>query len=283
MANKFIHKKSLGQHFIKDPNLHRKIVSRGGEIEGLNIVEIGPGDGGLSKAILEQNPKKLIMIEKDVDLMPHLEKLFYCDDQNNNIESQITSTIEKKNNNIQIINADATQIDLRTITEKPVKIIANLPYNVATNMILNWLEYANFFDSITVLIQKEVADRFLAKIGDNHYGRTAILTNLVANVTKEFHVPPSAFRPAPKVDSTLITFHPFKQSKHDISWKSLSHLTKIAFAQPRKTIVNNLKAFYPKIIDILEILKIETNKRPENLSLEDFYNIYIKLQIKENF
>ena len=104
MANKFIHKKSLGQHFIKDPNLHRKIVSRGGEIEGLNIVEIGPGDGGLSKAILEQNPKKLIMIEKDVDLMPHLEKLFYCDDQNNNIESQITSTIEKKNNKIKTCN-----------------------------------------------------------------------------------------------------------------------------------------------------------------------------------
>ena len=275
MANKFIHKKSLGQHFIKNPDLHRKIVSRGGEIAGFNIVEIGPGDGGLSKAILEQNPKTLIMIEKDIDLIPNLEKQFYCNDEGNYSASEI------KSNKVQIINSDATQIHLRTITEKPVKIIANLPYNVATNMILNWLEYASFFDSITVLIQKEVAERFLAKISENHYGRTAILTNLVADVTKEFHVPPSAFRPAPKVDSTLITFHTFKQSKHEISWKSLSHITRIAFAQPRKTIANNLKAFYPNIINILEILKMDTNKRPENLTLEDFYNIYIKLEIKE--
>jgi 16S rRNA (adenine1518-N6/adenine1519-N6)-dimethyltransferase len=264
MDNKFFHKKFLGQHFIKDAKLHQKIASRGMEIANYNIVEIGPGDGGLSKAILEQNPKKLILIEKDKDLIPHLQKIFQ--EQSN------------ENHKVEIMNCDGTQIDIRKITEQPVKIIANLPYNVATNMILNWLEYANFFESITVLIQKEVADRFLAKVGDSGYGRTAILTNLVSDVKKEFNVPPKAFNPPPKVDSTLITFRPFKNNKYDISWKELSSLTKIAFAQPRKTITNNLKGQYAPITQILEELQINPNSRPENLYLSDFYNIFTKLK-----
>ena len=257
---KFIHKKSLGQHFIKDPNLHRKIVSKAGNIENYNIVEIGPGDGGLSKAILEKNPKKLFLIEKDNDLIPYLQSIF------------------KECNNVEIISGDGTLIDIRKIIEQPVKIIANLPYNVATNMILNWLEYGNFFESMTVLIQKEVADRFLANVGDGSYGRTAILTKLVADVRKEFDVPPGAFNPPPKVNSTLITLIPLKQHRFNIAWKDMSNLTKIAFTQPRKTIMNNLKGQYQNILEVLNELRIDPKKRPENLSLEDFHKIFVGLK-----
>ena len=253
---KIHHKKSLGQHFIKDPNLHRKIVGKAEEIENFNIIEIGPGDGGLSKAILEKKPKKLLMIEKDDDLIPYLQNIFH------------------ENENAEIISGDGTLIDLKKIVEQPIKIIANLPYNVATQMILNWLSYINFFTSITVLIQKEVAERFLAKVGENHYGRTAVLTNLVANVRKEFDVPPGAFTPPPKVNSTLITFTPIIQQNHNVNFNDFAKFTKIAFAQPRKTIYNNLRHNFQNINEILEEINIENNRRAETISLDEFIALY---------
>ena len=253
------YKKSLGQHFIKDPKLHDRIAERAGTLEGYNILEVGPGDGGLSKAILRKNPKKLVMIEKDSDLIPLLKNKFEVSE------------------NVEIIEGDAIEINIEKIITQPIKIIANLPYNVATQMILDWLEKGNFFTSITVLIQKEVADRFLATIDDDSYGRTAILTNLVAEVTKDFDVPPGAFTPPPKVNSTLITFKPFENIADDISWENLAKITRIAFSQPRKTIYNNLRQVYQNAENILNLSCIEKNRRAESLSLQDFVTIYKNL------
>ena len=254
MTNKTIYKKSLGQHFIKDLNIHRKIVSMAGEIENFNIVEIGPGDGSLSKMIIEKNSKSLTMIEKDEDLRDKL------------------SQIIEGHENCKLVFGDGTLIDLRNIIEKPSKLIANLPYNVATNMIMNWLEYEDFFESITVLVQKEVANKFLLK-----GNRLNIMSELHYDVKKNFDLPPNVFVPKPKVDSTLITFSLLEKKRFDVKWINLNKLTKIAFSQPRKTILNNLKSYHKDIQNILTLCKIDTQKRPENLTLEDFVNILIEM------
>ena len=250
MTQKIIYKKSLGQHFIKDLNIHRKIVNMAGEIENFNIIEVGPGDGALSKMIIEKNPKFFMMIEKDDDLKVRLEKII------------------EGNEGCELIFDDGAAIDLRRIIEKPCKIIANLPYNVATNMIMNWLEYGDFFDSMTVLVQKEVANKFLLK-----GNRMNIMSELNYDVRKNFDLPPSVFVPKPKVDSTLITFSFLKEKRFDVNWAHLNRLTKMAFSQPRKTILNNLKSYNKDIQKILDICKIDSKKRPENLILEDFCNI----------
>jgi len=246
------YKKSLGQHFIKDLNIHRKIVSRGGELAGRNVVEIGPGDGNLSRMILEGKPKTFTMIEKDDDLQIKLQQIL------------------DENCNAKLIFGDGASIDLRKIIEKPAKIIANLPYNVATNMIMNWLEYGDFFESMTVLVQKEVANKFL--IAGN---RLNLMASLSYDVKKDFDLPPEVFFPKPKVDSTLMTFVLLKEKRFDMDWMKLNKLTRAAFAQPRKTILNNLRA-YNKLIDgdFLARCQIDGQKRPENLTLEDFYRTY---------
>lgn len=246
-------KKSLGQHFILKASLHRKIAAAAGEITGQNIIEIGPGNGGLSKAIIAQKPLFFTMIEKDQDLARYLLPL--------------------QAENIKLIFDDALNIDVRNLFTGKAKIIANLPYNIATNLIMTWLEYASVFDSITVLIQKEVANRFLAKIGDKAYSRISILTELMSNVRKEFDVSPDNFTPPPAVDSTLITFTPLAQPKFDMGWSELNKITRIAFASPRKTIINNLKAVYPDAANFLAKAQIDPIKRPENVSLEEFYKL----------
>jgi 16S rRNA (adenine1518-N6/adenine1519-N6)-dimethyltransferase len=256
MKEKMIYKKSLGQHFIKDLNIHRKIVNMAGEIENFNIVEVGPGDGSLSKMIIEKNPKSFMMIEKDNDLKEKLEKII------------------ENNQQSQLIFGDGTTIDLRKITDKPCKIIANLPYNVATNMIMNWLEYEDFFESMTVLIKKEVANKFLLK-----GNRLNIMSELYYDVKKNFDLPPNVFVPKPKVDSTLITFSILKKKRFNANWVNLNKLTKMAFAQPRKTILNNLKSYSVDIQEILNDCKIDAQKRAENLTLQDFCNILLR---KEN-
>jgi len=246
------HKKSLGQHFIKDLNVHRKIVSRGGAIEGSNVVEIGPGDGNLSRMILEARPKTLVMIEKDDDLKDRLQQIL------------------DESCNAKLIFGDGATIDLRNIVEKPAKIIANLPYNVATNMVMNWLEYKDFFESMTVLVQKEVANKFL--LAGN---RLNLMATLHYDVKKDFDLPPDVFIPKPKVDSTLMTFSLLREKRFYMDWTKLNKLTKAGFAQPRKTILNNLRA-YNRLIDedFLKKCGVEPKKRPENLTLEDFYLIY---------
>jgi 16S rRNA (adenine1518-N6/adenine1519-N6)-dimethyltransferase len=254
---KTIYKKSLGQHFIKDLNIHRKIVNMAGDISNFNIIEIGPGDGSLSKMIIEKNPKSFTMIEKDDDLKGKLEQI---------IENQ---------KNCRLIFGDGTNIDLRNIVEKPSKIIANLPYNVANNMIMNWLEYGDFFESMTVLIQKEVANKFLLK-----GNRLNIMSELNYDVKKNFDLSPNVFVPKPKVDSTLITFSLLKKKRFDVNWLELNKLTKAAFSQPRKTILNNLKFFDKNIQEILIICKIDSQKRAENLTLEDFCNILLQIKSK---
>lgn len=256
---KIQYKKSLGQHFIKDQNIHNKIVLRAGDITNYNIVEIGPGDGGLSQAILRQNPKKLLMIEKDKSLIPILQ---------NNFENLP---------NVEIIQGDALSINIQDIVQQPIKIIANLPYNISTSLILNWLSKSEFFTSITVLVQKEVAERFAAKVGDSSYGRVTVLTNLVAEVKKEFNINPKAFVPPPKVESTLITFTPFREKRFNISWDDLSSLTRIVFSHPRKTIYNNLRNEFSNVEEILRNAEIDKTRRPETLSLKEFVEIHNEL------
>lgn len=250
MTQKTIYKKSLGQHFIKDLNIHRKIVNAAGDIGNCHIVEIGPGAGDLSKMVLEKHPLSFTLIEKDDDLKENLEKII------------------ENHENCQLILGDGTTINLQNLIKKPAKIIANLPYNVATNMIMNWLEYEDFFESMTVLVQKEVANKFLLPGNRLH-----IMTQLNYDIKKNFDLPPSVFTPKPKVDSTLITFSLLDKKRFDVNWTDLNKLTRAAFAQPRKTILNNLKSFHPKIQEILMKCNIDPQKRPENLDLEDFCEV----------
>jgi len=249
--------KSLGQNFIFDQNLTDKIVSKAQPLTN-TIIEIGPGPGGLTRSILKQNPTKLFVIDIDTQSEKMLSEL----------KLMHTKTLS-------IIIEDALKYPIWELGDSPRQIIANLPYNSATKMLITWLQHVNDFQSLTLMFQKEVADRILAKPGSKSYGRLSVITNWLSETTKLFDVPNSAFIPKPKVNSTVIKIKPYKKPLHDVSFSSLEKITKIIFNQRRKMIKTSLKELDG--CNILSELKISPLLRPEQLSIEDFCRIAKKV------
>ena len=186
-------KKSLGQNFLIDNNILDKIVNII-DIKGKNILEIGPGSGNLTNAILKKNPKELIVIEKDESLVSLLNQRF--------------------NEKIIIKNNDILKINEKEITKDKLIVFGNLPYNISTEILCNWilnLEKEKFwFECLILMFQKEVADRIIAKSNTSLYGRLSILTNWKLDIVKFFDVKPSSFSPKPKIDSTVLFISPAK-------------------------------------------------------------------------
>lgn len=289
-STKHFFKKSLGQHFILNPQLHKKIASYALDLTNVHVIEIGPGAGGLSKAILQQqNLASLSMIERDEDLK-------------NLLQEEIINHPDFCHKT-QIIFADAMQIDykqlIKSIIEKysnknkcdttshRIKIIANLPYNIATNLIFKWLEIMDeseySIEMITVLIQKEVALRFLAKSGERDFGKPALAASIRSQITLGQHIGPKNFTPLPKVDSTVISFSRNLEYNH-INFSSFLRLINACFANPRKTIFNNLKNYHNPSInnnikwtEILSELQINENLRPNQLNLAQYISILNKI------
>ncbi len=246
-------KKSLGQNFLFDHKITDKIANKSGQIEGKNILEIGPGPAGLTRSILKNNPKKLVVIEQDERAISLLEeiKTYYP--------------------NLEIIHGDALKIDANKIfSNQKFKIIANLPYNIGTVLLFQWLENLQNIESMTLLLQKEVVQRIISKPNSKKYGRLAVMINSFCESKSLFDIAPGSFVPAPKVTSSLVQITPLEKLNNNIDFKVLSKICAAAFSQRRKMLRSSLKSLNIDVEDLLTKCNIDPSLRAEQLSLEDF-------------
>jgi 16S rRNA (adenine1518-N6/adenine1519-N6)-dimethyltransferase len=249
-------KKSLGQNFLTDKNIIKSIVNIG-YIENSDVIlEVGPGTGNLTEFIFKKNPKQIYAIEKDYNLVNFLN--------------------EKFEGKIKIINEDILNFKINNISNEKFIIYGNLPYNISTQILAQWIVDQQQFGSIKKLIlmfQKEVANRIIAKINSKNYGRLSIISNWKLNIKKEFDINPKSFFPKPKVDSTLLSFVPRKDFFHIKKPANLEKITRIFFNQRRKMIKNPLRQIFKDPDQIAEKLKLNINLRPQNLSLKNYFDI----------
>ncbi|MFM9889151.1 MAG: 16S rRNA (adenine(1518)-N(6)/adenine(1519)-N(6))-dimethyltransferase RsmA [Rickettsiales bacterium] len=262
-------KKSLGQHFLLDGNLLARIVRAAGDISAQQIIEIGPGPGGLTRAILAAGPRHLIAIEKDARCIAALASL-------QQIYPQHFSVIER----------DALGLDLAAMGQAPRSIIANLPYNVGTAMVVEWVQQiaqhgAGLLQSFTVLLQKEVAERMTAQVGDSAYGRLSILLHQFTDASLMFEVPASAFSPPPKVTSAVLHARVLQRPREDVPLRMLERVVAAAFNNRRKMLRQSLKSLGVDAIALCAATNIPETHRAEQCDLAMFARLtreFIKLQ-----
>ena len=247
-------KKSLGQNFLLDLNLTGKIARAAGDLSGATVIEVGPGPGGLTRALLMHDARKVIVIERDTRCLPALEEIS-----------------EHYPGRLQIVEGDALKTDFAALAGGgKVKIVANLPYNVGTQLLVNWLEsepWPPFFESLTLMFQREVAERIVAMPGDNAYGRLGVLAGWRTEAKIQFDVPPQAFWPPPKVTSSVVRLEP-RAEPVAADGKRLSLITQHAFGQRRKMLRQSLKALGGQAL--LDAAGIDGARRAETLSIEEF-------------
>jgi 16S rRNA (adenine1518-N6/adenine1519-N6)-dimethyltransferase len=242
-------KRSFGQNFLLDLNLTQRIAGAAGNLRGVNVIEIGPGPGGLTRALMMQGASQVYAIERD----------FRCIEAINEISIAYPGQVH-------IIEADATKINLSEVCDGPRKIVANLPYNVATPLLIGWLKDLPDVQGMTLMFQKEVADRLTAKPKSKAYGRLSVMSQWLCFVRQEFNVTKEAFTPPPKVTSTVVTFTPRAEPLADATWESLEAVTAAAFNQRRKMLRVSLKSY-----DFdFKVLGLKETARAEELSIEDF-------------
>ena len=246
-------RKSLGQNFLLDVNLTRRIVKAAGSLKGRTVIEIGPGPGGLTRALLESDASHIIAIDRDKRFIQALESL-------SNLYP----------NRLTLLSENALQTDLSHLISGPTKIVANLPFNIGTTLLLNWICIFHKLESLTLMFQKEVAQRLISKPGTKSYGRLSIIVQWKAHITRHFDVPPSAFVPAPRVFSTVVGIRPRKQHLALASQKYLEALTAAAFGQRRKMLRSSLRGLGINVIELLKNAKISEQARPEDLDVETF-------------
>lgn len=216
-------KKTLGQNFLLDLNLTAKIARAAGRLDGINVIEVGPGPGGLTRALIDANPLSLHAIERDDRCVAALLDL-------------VTASKGK----LTLHADDALKTDYATICPAPRAIVANLPYNIASVLLAKWLENIHLFESLTLMFQKEVAERLTASPRTKDYGRLSIITQWLTEAEQQFDLPPSAFTPPPKVTSTVVRMTR-KPRTDNVSFKTMERLTAAAFGQRRKMLRQSLK------------------------------------------
>ena len=252
-------KKKLGQNFLTNKEIIKKIADIANINKNTNIIEIGPGSGNLTEELLKRNPKKIYAVEFDKDLTNYLDK------------------IKNHYKNFNYIISDALTFDEKRIFKKNSIIFGNLPYNISLKLLIKWI-YSNpwppFYDQMILMFQKEVADRIIAKSNNKKYGRISILSDTRLNVQFHFNISKKEFSPEPKVDSSVLSFTPKTNSNFKLEdLNILSDLTKIIFNTKRKMISKTLKKlFNEKELKIINFDNIK-NLRPENLD----FNFYYKL------
>lgn len=247
-------KKALGQNFLLDLNLTQKVARTAGSLEGATVIEVGPGPGGLTRAILALGAKKVIAIERDPRCLPALQE----------ISDHYPGCLE-------VIEGDALKTDFEALARgQTVKIIANLPYNVGTQLLVNWLlppQWPPFWQSLTLMFQKEVGQRIVAREDDNHYGRLGVLCGWRTRSHMAFDIPPQAFTPPPKVTSTVVHLEPIEMPLPCDADK-LETVTQAAFGQRRKMLRQSLKPVGGEAL--LARAEIDPQRRAETLSVEEF-------------
>jgi len=252
--------KRLGQHFLLDMNITDKIARLAVPLEDCHVAEIGPGPGGLTRSLLKTGAGKVTVIEMDERFLPALKDI-----------------ADVSNDRLSIIKGDALKIDINKELSgaSSIKIAANLPYNVGTKMLINWLTADPlFWDQAVLMFQKEVALRIVAGPGDPNYGRLAVLSQSVCQCHLAFEVPASCFSPPPKVDSAVVVLDPLPEDKRFSNLKRLGEVTQAAFGQRRKMLRKSLKPFAKKYdLDLEEWLAecgIEPTQRPEEIDVKKF-------------
>ena len=247
--------KKLGQNFIFDLNITNNIA-KVANCHNKNIIEIGPGPGGLTRSIFIQGANSIIAIEKDYKSIKCLQSLQdICGDK------------------LKIIHDDILNLKLIDFGPFPKSIIANLPYNISSKLIINWLKEINLnkdvlIDEITITIQKELADKLVSKVGDSNYGRISLITNLLSSVSKEIELPPSVFFPKPKVHSSVVKITPLTEPRFDVDLDIFEKLTRRAFGNRRKMLRQSLKEFGGS--NLLKLASIKDNLRAQDLSTSEF-------------
>jgi 16S rRNA (adenine1518-N6/adenine1519-N6)-dimethyltransferase len=253
-------KKSLGQNFLLDFNLTRRIAHAAGPLEGATVVEVGPGPGGLTRALLLEGASKVVAIEKDARCLPVLE-----------------AVAAAYPGRLEIVAADARDIDYAALQlETPARIVANLPYSVATPLLVSWLKtqpWSPWFDRLVLMFQREVADRIVARPGGKDYGRIAVLAQWRSVPRILFTLPAGAFTPKPKIDSALVELVPKPALEPACSVASLEKVTAAAFGQRRKMLRSALRQLTPDSEALLQSLGIDPKARAEELGVAEFCRI----------
>ena len=253
-------KKSLGQNFLHDKYILKKIINLA-NIEGKSILEVGPGTGNLTSLIIKEKPKKFFAIEKDTKLASRLNEIF--------------------KNNITIINEDILKIEENFLFDETVTVFGNLPYNISTEILSKWILNIkdNFwFDSLILMFQKEVADRIIANFNSKNYGRLSILSQWKLNIRKICDIDPASFTPKPKIQSTLLFFSPKKKFVKIQDPKNLEKITRIFFNQRRKMIKKPFNQLFNGNNKILSKLDIDLNLRPQNLNSDKYYQLALEYE-----
>jgi len=244
--------KAFGQNYLFDLNLTGRIARLAGDLSDTTVFEVGPGPGGLTRPLLsETSAKKIIAVEKDKRFIEALQPL-----------------VDIAEGRLQLIEGDALKTDLVSLAPAPRAVIANLPYNVGTELLISWLHTPNEFTQFILMFQKEVAERIVAKPNTKEYGRLAVLAQNLCEAKIALNVPASAFTPPPKVTSSVIHLKP-KPEAHKVPIKTLEKLTAAAFGQRRKMLRQSLKEHLP----ILEQAGIDSSLRPEDLTVTDFLRL----------
>ena len=249
-------KKQLGQNFLMDLNLTARIARQAGDLTGSDVLEIGPGPGGLTRGLLAEGARRVLAIEKDERALPAL--------------AEIAAAWPGR---LQVIHGDALEIDPLAHLTPPIRVAANLPYNIGTELLVRWLtppEWPPFWESLTLMFQKEVAERIVARPGGKAYGRLALLAQWRADARIVMTLPPEAFVPPPKVHSAVIHLTALPEPRYPADAAVLSRLTATAFNQRRKMLRASLRGLHPQIEPLLEAAGIPPTARAEEIDLERF-------------
>ncbi|WP_017999683.1 16S rRNA (adenine(1518)-N(6)/adenine(1519)-N(6))-dimethyltransferase RsmA [Paracoccus sp. N5] len=249
-------KKQLGQNFLLDLNLTAKIARAAGDLTGCDVIEVGPGPGGLTRGLLAEGARHVLAIEKDARALPAL--------------AEIAAAYPGR---LQVIHGDALEVDPLAHLTPPIRVVANLPYNVGTELLIRWLtppEWPPFWESLTLMFQKEVAERIVARPGGKAYGRLAVLAQWRSDARIVMTLPPEAFVPAPKVHSSVVHLTALPEPRFPADAAVLNRVVAAGFNQRRKMLRASLKGLHPAIEELLVAAGIAPTARAEEIGLEQF-------------
>ena len=249
-------RKALGQNFLLDLNLTAKIARQAGDLSACDVLEIGPGPGGLTRGLLSEGARHVLAIEKDPRCLPAL--------------AQIAAAYPHR---LSVLEGDALDIDPQQHLTPPIRVAANLPYNVGTELLVRWLTPPNwppFWQSLTLMFQREVAERIVARPGSKAYGRLAVLSQWRSDARIVLHLPPEAFTPPPKVSSSVVHLSALAEPRFPADAQTLNTVVARAFNQRRKMLRASLKGIKPDIEDRLIAAGIRPTDRAEQVPLEGF-------------
>ncbi|HLJ53004.1 MAG TPA: 16S rRNA (adenine(1518)-N(6)/adenine(1519)-N(6))-dimethyltransferase RsmA [Rhizomicrobium sp.] len=253
-------KKSLGQNFLLDLNLTRRIARAAGPLNNVTIYEVGPGPGGLTRALLSEGAARVVAVERDKRCLPPL--------------AEIAAAYPGK---LEIVSADALELDERTLFgTSRVRVAANLPYNIGTALLVKWLtatQWPPFWESLTLMFQREVAERIVARPGTKAYGRLSVLAQWRSSAKIIFDVSRSAFVPPPKITSSIVRLEPLAAPVAPALLTNIEKVTAAAFGQRRKMLRQSLKGLAADAEERIRAAEIAPTARPEQLSVAEFASL----------